>query len=128
MLRAHFLILDCQLQEALPLVRQSLSDAQRTGNPTLQIGSLFLMVGIEDNLKMALEYLYQAYTVAQKNGDSYLEIYILSSALAFANQLGDKDEIINVYVELEKSMSAEWERSRSEEHTSELQSLMRISY
>src|SRR3546814_4104983 len=70
------------------------------------------MVGIEDNLKKALEYLYQAYAVAQKNGDSYLEIYILSSALAFANQLGDKDEIINVYVELEKSMSAEWERSK----------------
>src|SRR3546814_18577332 len=95
MLRAHFLILDGQLQEALPLVRQSLSDAQRTGNPKLQISSLFLMVGIEDNLKMALEYLYHAYAVAQKNGESYLVIYILISALAFDNQLGNNEEINN---------------------------------
>jgi signal transduction histidine kinase len=113
MLQAHFLILNGQLKEALPLVRQSKSDAQRTGNTSLEISSLFLMVGIDyNNPKKGLEYLYQAYKVAQKSGDRYLEIYILNNALDAANQLGDKDEIINVYVELEKAMMIDWEKTR----------------
>ena len=66
----------------------------------------------DDNPKMALEYFYQAYEVAQKSGDKYLEIYILTNALEVANQLDDKDEIINVHVELEKAMTADWEKSK----------------
>ncbi len=102
-----------QLQEALPLTRQALLQAKSTGNTDLVINSLFLMTGIyENNPKKALEYLYQAYEEAQKGGDKSVEIYILHSALEVAKQLGDKDEIINVYSELDKSITADWEKSK----------------
>jgi len=100
-------------QEALPLTRQLLLEARHTGNTDLVINSLFLLTELyENNHKKALECLYQAYEVAQKNGDSSIEIYILHNALEVAKQLGDKDEIIKVYFELDKSMTAEWEKSK----------------
>ncbi|MCJ0743725.1 sensor histidine kinase [Pedobacter montanisoli] len=111
--QARLLILNGEKQQALPLIKQLISNSQRNGNPNIEINSLFLMTGYYDNKpKTALDYLYQTYHVAQKSGDSYLEIYILNNALEFAKQLGDKDEIIKVYVELEKATSAEWEKSK----------------
>lgn len=102
-----------QLQEVLPLTRQSLLEARRTGNTDLMINALFLLTGIyESNPKKALEYLYQAYEVAQSSGDRSIEIYILHSALDVAKQLGDKDEIIKVYSDLDKSITADWEKSK----------------
>lgn len=101
------------LQEALPLTRQLLLEARSIGNTDLVINSLFLLTELYgNNPKKALECLYQAYEVAQKNGDSSIEIYILHNALEVAQQLGDKDEIIKVYFELDKSMTAEWEKSK----------------
>lgn len=111
--QGRLLVLDGKFQEAFPFVKQLLSDAQYIGNTNLEINALFLMTGFyEKKPKDALDILYQAYQVAQNSGDSSLEIYILNNALAFANQLDDKNEVIKVYIELEKSMSAEWERSR----------------
>lgn len=102
-----------RLREALPLTRQSLLRAKSTGNTDLVINALFLMTGFyEKNPKKVLDYLFQAYEVAQEGGDSSIEIYILNNALETAKQLGDKDEIIKVYFELEKSMTAEWEKSK----------------
>lgn len=102
-----------QLQEALPLTKQALLQAKSTGNTDLVINALFLMTGFnENNPKKALEYLYQAYEAAQKGGDRSLEIYILHSALEVAKQLGDKDEIIKVYSDLDKSITADWEKSK----------------
>jgi signal transduction histidine kinase len=111
--QARLLILNGQLQAALPLVKQLLSDAQRIGNANMEINVLFLMTGFYDKKpKIALDFLYQAYKVAQKSEDSSLEIYILNNALAVANKLNDKNEIIKVHVKLERAMSAEWERSK----------------
>jgi len=102
-----------QFQEALTIAKQSLLEARRTGNTDLVINSLFLLTELyNNNPKKALEYLYQAYETAQKSGDSSVEMYILHNALEVAQQLGDKDEIIKVYFELDKSMTAEWERSK----------------
>jgi len=102
-----------QLQEALTLAKQSLLEARRIGSTDLVINALFLLTELnENNPKKALEYLYQAHEAAQKNGDNSIQIYILHNALEVAKQLGDKDEIIKVYFELEKSMTAEWEKSK----------------
>lgn len=109
----RFLVLDKKIQEALPLIKQIISDSRRIDNPYLEINALFLMIGCyEDKPKIALHYYDQAYEIAQKSGNSSLELYILHNALEMANQSGDKDEIIKVYSELDKSMTAEWERSR----------------
>ncbi|MFB2119292.1 sensor histidine kinase [Parapedobacter sp. 2B3] len=111
--QVRVLILNGQKQEALPLVRQLIADAQRTGNPNQEINAHFLMVGYCDtDPKMALDHCYQAYEVSQKSGDRSLEIYILNNALEVAEHLGDKDEIIKVHEALEKSMAAEWEKSK----------------
>nr|WP_199157053.1 ATP-binding protein [Pedobacter sp. ASV2] len=111
--QGRLLILSRQKQKALPLIKQLISDSQRIGDPNLEINALFLMTGYyDDKPKIALDYFYQAYQVAQKSGDKYLEIYILNNALEVANQLEDKDEIINVHLQLEKAMSAEWEKSK----------------
>lgn len=100
-------------QEALPLTKQLLIQAKSSGNTDLIINALFLMTGFhENNPKKALEYLYEAYEVAQKSGDSSIEIYILHSALEVAKQWGDKDEIIKVYSDLDKSITADWDRSK----------------
>jgi len=113
MWQARLLILDGQSQKALPLVTKLLSDAQLIGNRSLEINSLFLMTGFyEDKPKIALDYHYKAYRVAQQSGDSYLQLYILNNALDVAKQINDKDEIINVYRELEKAMTADWEKSK----------------
>lgn len=111
--QARLLILNDQKPKALPLTRQLILDSRRIGSSNLQINALFLMTGFyEKQPKKALNYLYQAHQVALKSGDRSLEIYILNNALEFANQIGDKDEIIKVYIELEKAMSTEWEKSR----------------
>lgn len=111
--QARLLILDKKKQEALPLIKQLISDSQRIGNASLQISSLFLMTGYyDDKPKIALDYFYQAHEVAQKSGDRSIEIYVLNNALEVAKQLGDKDELINVHIELEKAMTAEWEKSK----------------
>src|SRR5690606_16720342 len=109
----RLLVLNGQKDEALPLVKQLISEAQRLGNANLEINGHFLMVGYCDtNPAMALDHCYQAYEAAKKSGDSYLEIYILNNALEVAKLMNDKDEIIKVYTELDKSRTAEWERSR----------------
>ncbi|MBB6237934.1 signal transduction histidine kinase [Pedobacter sp. AK013] len=109
----RLLVLNKKISEALPLAKQLLLDSRRIHNPDLEINSLFLMTGCyEEKPKIALDYLYQAYQVAQKNGNSSIELYILHNALETANQLGDKDEIIKVYSELDKSLTSEWENSR----------------
>lgn len=110
--QADLLVSNGQKEKAWSLVNQCLSDAQRTGNAILEISSLITLFNYEDDPHKKLEHLYQAYEVAQKSGDKYLENYILTLALAVGNYLGDKDEIIKIYVKLEKVMSAEWERSR----------------
>lgn len=113
MWQARLLILAGQKQKALPLIKQLISDSQRIGSPSIEINSFFLMTGYyDDKPKIALDYFYQAYKAAQKSGDRHLEIYILNNALEVANQLGNKDEIIKVHLELEKAMSAEWEKSK----------------
>ncbi|WP_169305669.1 sensor histidine kinase [Sphingobacterium alkalisoli] len=112
MWQADLLFSNGQKEKALSLVKQSMSEAQRTGNAILEIGSLITLSNYENDPYKKLEHLYQAYEVAQKSGDKYLENYILTLSLAVGNYLGDKDEIIKVYVELEKAMSADWERSR----------------
>jgi len=111
--RGSLLLSKGHFQEALTIAKQSLLDARRAGNTEQTINALISMIQLNDrNPKKALEYLYQAHEVAQKNGDNSIEIYILHNALEVAEQLGDKDEIIKVYFELEKSMTAEWEKSR----------------
>lgn len=111
--QARLMILDEQLEESLPLVKKILEDSQRIGNPNLEINALFLMTGFyEDEPKKVLEYFYEAFKVAQVSGEKSLEIYILNYALEVAKQLGDKDEIIKIYSELDKSMTADWENSR----------------
>lgn len=111
--QARLLILAKKKQEALPLIKQLISDSRRIGSSNLEINALFLMTGYYDNKpKIALDYFYQAHKVAQKGGDKFLELYILNNALEVANQLGDKDQIINVHLELEKAISADWEKSK----------------
>lgn len=111
--QVRFLILNKKKQEALPLIKQLIADTRRIGNPSLEINSLFLMTGYyDDRPKIALNYFHQAYQVAQKSGNSSIEIYILHNALEVAKQSGDKDEIIKVYFELDKSITAEWEKSK----------------
>lgn len=111
--QARLLILAKKKQQALPLIRQLIADSRRIGSSSLEINALFLMTGYYDNKpKKALDYFYQAHKVAQKSGDRYIELYVLNNALTVANQLGDKDEIINVHLELEKAMSADWEKSK----------------
>lgn len=111
--RCNLLYAKGQFEEALPLTKQALHQAKMTGNTDLVINALFLMTGFnENNPKKALEYLYQAYEVAQKSGDSSIEIYILHSALEVAKQWGDKDEIIKVYSDLDKSITADWDKSK----------------
>ncbi|PYF73007.1 signal transduction histidine kinase [Pedobacter nutrimenti] len=111
--QARLLILNGQKSKALPLVRQLIADCRAIGNSNLEINALFLMTGIyETQRKKALDYFYQAHQVALKSGDRSLEIYILNNALEVANQLGDKNEIIKVHLELEMAMSIDWEKSR----------------
>ncbi|KQB99839.1 sensor histidine kinase [Pedobacter sp. Hv1] len=111
--QVRLLILNGQKHKTLLLIKQLISDSKRIGSSRLEVNSLFLMSGYYDNKpKIALDYLYQAYELAQQSGDRSLEIYILNNALEVANQLGNKDEIIKVHLELEKAMSAEWEKSK----------------
>jgi signal transduction histidine kinase len=111
--QVRLLILAKKKQEALPLIKRLISDSRRIGNASMEINSLFLMTGYyDDRPKIALDYFYRAYEVAQKSGDRSIEIYVLNNALEVANQLGDKDEIINVHIKLEKAMSADWEKTK----------------
>ncbi|NMN36148.1 sensor histidine kinase [Pedobacter sp. SG918] len=109
----RLLILNKKKQETLPLIKQLISDSRHIDDPNLEINSLFLMTGYyEDKPKIALDYYYQAYEIAQRSGNRSIEIYVLNNALEVANQLRDKDEIIKIHIELEKAMSLEWERSK----------------
>ncbi|WPR77756.1 sensor histidine kinase [Algoriphagus sp. NG3] len=111
--QARLLILDGQLEEALPLVKKIIEDSQRNGNPSLEINALFLITGFYENEpKKVLGYFYEAFKVAQASREKDIEIYILNYALEVAKQLGDKDEIIKIYSELDKSMTADWENSK----------------
>lgn len=111
--QTSFLIQEGKTDEALPLIKQLIAEAQRTGNINLAINAHFLMLRYyQDNPQMALEHCYLAYEVARKNGANSIQNYILTNALTFANQLGDKDEIIKVYEELERVMTASWENSQ----------------
>jgi len=111
--QTRLLILNQKKQEALPLIRQLISDSQRIGNASMEISALFLMTGYyDDQPKIALDYFYKAHEVALKSGDRSIEIYVLNNALEVAKQLGNKDEIINVHVKLAQAMSADWEKSK----------------
>lgn len=110
---ARLLVIDNELEKALPLVEKVLQSAQDMGNANLEINALFLMVGFTENKPLLhLQYMYQALEVADKSGDKSLEIYILNNILDTANDMGDKEEIIKAYAGLTTSMSAEWERSK----------------
>ncbi|MFD2034656.1 sensor histidine kinase [Belliella marina] len=110
--QASLLISNDRKEEALPLIQQSLAAAKHIGNANLEFNSLVALYNYEDDFQKELEHLYQEYEVVKKSGDKYLEIYILNNALDIAKHLGDKDELIKIYVELEKAMSADWEKSR----------------
>lgn len=110
--QADLLFSNGQKEKAWSLVKQSLSDAQRTGNTILEIGCLMTFYNYEDDVEKKLNYLYTQYETAQKSGDKYLEIYLLNLALSVGNYLGDKDEIINIHEKLEKALAADWENSR----------------
>ncbi len=113
MWQIRLLVLANTKQQTLPLIKQLIADSRRIGGSGLEVNALFLMtIYYENKPKIALDYFYQAHKVAQKSGDRFIELYILNNALAVANQLGDKDEIINVHIELEKAMSADWEKSK----------------
>lgn len=110
---ARLLILDGQLHKAFPLVKQLIAESQNKGYTNIEINLHFLMVGYEEiDPKLALEHCYKAYEVANRSGDSYIEIYILNNALQVAKKMNDKNEIIKAYAELDKAMSADWEKSR----------------
>lgn len=110
--QADLLFSNGQKEKAWSLVKQSLSDAHRTGNTILEIGCLMTLYNYEDNLQKKLDYLYKQYETAQKSGDKYLEIYLLHLALGVGNALRDKDEIIKTYEKLDKALAADWENSR----------------
>ncbi|GGH20753.1 hypothetical protein FAZ19_15515 [Sphingobacterium alkalisoli] len=110
--QSNLMVLTGQREEALPLIKQSLSNAKRIGNVYLEFNSFVSLINFESHPKKKLELFYQLYEVVKKSGDKYLEIYILNNALDVAKELDDTDELIKVYVELEKAMSTEWERSR----------------
>ncbi len=111
--QGRLLILDQKKEEALPLIKQLISDSQRIGNASMEISALFLMTGYyDDQPKIALDYFYKAHEVALKSGDRSIEIYVLNNALEVAKQLGDKDAIINVHEKLAQAMSADWEKSK----------------
>lgn len=110
--QADLLFSNGQKERAWSLVMQCLSDAQRTGNVILEIGSLMTLYNYENNLHKKLDYLYQQYEIAQKSGDKYLEIYLLHLALGVGNALRDKDEIIKAYEKLDQALAADWENSR----------------
>ena len=106
-------ILDGQYETALPEIKKLIIHAKEIGDVNLEINAHFLLIGYADvNPKMGLEYSYKAYQIAHKNGDSYIEIYILNNALDIAKKMNNKDEIIKAYAELEKAMTADWEKSR----------------
>ncbi|WPR77755.1 sensor histidine kinase [Algoriphagus sp. NG3] len=110
--QSNLMVLTGQREEALPLMKQSLSDAKRIGNVYLEYNSLVSLINSESHPKKELEYFYQQYEIVKKSGDKYLEIYTLNSALDAAKELNDKDELIKIYVELEKAMTEDWEKSR----------------
>ncbi len=112
LLKSHQMVSNGQKQEALPLIKQSLSNAKRIGNTKLEFNSLVSLINYESHPKKELEHLYQQYETVKKSGDKYLEIYTLNSALDVAKQLNDKEEIIKIYAELKKSMTEDWEKSK----------------
>jgi signal transduction histidine kinase len=111
--RLRLVILSGQYEASLPKVQRLIADAKRIGDISLEVNAHFLLIGYADvNPRMALEHCYKAFEISHKNGDSFIEIYILNNALEIAKQLNDKDEIIKAYSELEKAMTADWEKSR----------------
>ena len=111
--QARLLILDNQLEKSLPLVKELIKDTQRTGNTSLEINALFLMTGFhEDEPKKVLEYFYEAYEISRKSADRSLQIYILQYALDAAKKLDNTEELIKVYKELDKAITADWENSK----------------
>lgn len=113
LMKIRILLLNGHLEGLLRRIQECMEYAMRIGNTNLEINALFLMFGyFQDDLRMSLKYLYQAYDVAKRSGERSLEIYILNNVLEVAKQLEDKDEIILAYAELEKSMTEEWERSK----------------
>lgn len=112
-LKAYNMIVNDQMEDAFPLIQESMEFAQYSGNALLEINSLFLLFNYyQDDPRKALKYMYQAFDVANNSGDQSLKIYILNNVLNMAQELDDKDEIIRAYAALEKSMTEEWERSR----------------
>lgn len=112
--QARFWVLDGQIEIVLPEIQAIIADAQRWGQNRMQINAHFLMmVGYrENNLQLALDHCYQALEVNENAGDRSLRIYILNQALAIAKDMGNQEEIISIYDQLEKAMTAEWENSR----------------
>ncbi|GGF25091.1 hypothetical protein GCM10011339_11510 [Echinicola rosea] len=113
MWRTRMLILEDEMEQALPRVKAMLESSRSSGNHSMQINCLFQMMAFyEDNPRMSLHYLYQAREVAKKSGDKYVEIYILNYGIGIARELGDKDETIYLLSELKKAREEEWEKSK----------------
>ena len=110
---AKFLMGAGKKQEAETLINQVLAEGQRTGNVNVQINACFNLVNLyADEPRKALEYFYQSYEIARNSGNDYISNYIVTEAIKEARKLGDKDEIIKLYTELEKVTANEWERTQ----------------
>src|SRR5690606_2200657 len=109
--QAHYLNKTRRKQKVLPLLRQSLLDAQRIGNVNLEISTLLIHAAYyrRDDPKKAFEYDNQAYELARKNGNTALEVYILTHMLSHVRRFGNKDEIIDTHIALEEAMIADRE-------------------
>jgi signal transduction histidine kinase len=112
--QADLLIKKGKKQEALSLIKWVLSDVKRTGDVNLEINMFFTLAGYyyDDTPRKSLEYCYQAYQLARKNGDRSLEVYLLTNILEQTTKFGNKDEIIRAHVALEKAMVAEKENTK----------------
>ena len=110
---AYFLIIKGQRKEALSRIEQLTADAQRIGNSAMEINACFLMADYyKDDYKKALEYYDRAYHIARENKSENIVNYILTEALTIAKASGNKDEIINLYTELEDVTADEWDRTK----------------
>lgn len=111
--QVRLMALEDNNEEALPLAQKALAEAQKIGNAKLEYNAHVAMIAYyRDQPEKQLEYLHQQYEIVKNSGDQYLEIYILNSMVLVADSLGNKDEIINAYRELEKAWNVNDENTR----------------
>lgn len=109
----RLMLMEGRHEDALPKLQEFIHESRGSGHTRIHVNACLLMVGYSSsNPRLALDHCLEAYgTVLEKN-EMQLAHYVLGYALEIAQQLGDKDEIIHIYSELEKSHAAESERSR----------------